>query len=273
MNTPAASARAGVDAQLRAMQPLCRAIAHKLIHQLRLPSNIMPDELAQAGMVGAWQACERFDGRGSLESFASRRIRGAMLDWLREIHPVGRNGPEVSFVSLDDTDEDGGSRAPGIPSNVGGDPAEEVERRQEAAKRVRALSRSQRGVVAEAIAGHTLAAIGAKRGVTESRACQVVSQSVKQMEAARERTPDNFDPLAVPIKVGESIPDPRRHQRGNRFRALMDRMPATGAVELHKAGAASLVAEMKKAGIRYARRTLDNGRVMVVREPSPEQFK
>jgi RNA polymerase sigma factor for flagellar operon FliA len=51
----------------------------------RLPSHILVDDMIQAGMVGLLEARDNFDaGKGaSFETFASIRIRGAMLDELR----------------------------------------------------------------------------------------------------------------------------------------------------------------------------------------------
>ncbi|QTP59459.1 RNA polymerase sigma factor FliA [Billgrantia antri] len=63
--------------------PLVRRQA--LSMQVRLPSSIELDDLIQAGTVGLLEALGRFDaGQGaSFATFASQRIRGAMLDELR----------------------------------------------------------------------------------------------------------------------------------------------------------------------------------------------
>ncbi|MDX5376100.1 MAG: RNA polymerase sigma factor FliA [Halomonas sp.] len=63
--------------------PLVRRQA--LSMQVRLPSSIELDDLIQAGTVGLLEAMGRFDaGQGaSFATFASQRIRGAMLDELR----------------------------------------------------------------------------------------------------------------------------------------------------------------------------------------------
>ena len=64
--------------------PLVRKIAHHL--QSRLPASVEVDDLIQAGMVGLMDAVARFeDGQGAqFETYASQRIRGAMLDELRQ---------------------------------------------------------------------------------------------------------------------------------------------------------------------------------------------
>ncbi|CAM3984906.1 RNA polymerase sigma factor FliA [Vreelandella rituensis] len=63
--------------------PLVRRQA--LMLQVRLPSSIELDDLIQAGMVGLLEALGRFDANqgASFATFASQRVRGAMMDELR----------------------------------------------------------------------------------------------------------------------------------------------------------------------------------------------
>lgn len=63
--------------------PLVRR--HALTLQVRLPASIELDDLVQAGTVGLLEALGRFDASqgASFATFASQRIRGAMLDELR----------------------------------------------------------------------------------------------------------------------------------------------------------------------------------------------
>ena len=53
--------------------------------QVRLPASIELDDLIQAGMVGLLEALGRFDAAqgATFATFASQRIRGAMMDELR----------------------------------------------------------------------------------------------------------------------------------------------------------------------------------------------
>lgn len=73
------------DAQqvLRQYGALVRRMAQQMIG--RLPPNVEIDDLIQAGMIGLADASQRYDaGQGvQFETFASQRIRGAMLDELR----------------------------------------------------------------------------------------------------------------------------------------------------------------------------------------------
>ncbi len=71
--------------------PLVRRQALSL--QVRLPASVELDDLIQAGMIGLLDAVNRFDaGQGaSFATFASQRIRGAMLDELRSRDWVPRS--------------------------------------------------------------------------------------------------------------------------------------------------------------------------------------
>ncbi|MBB3046350.1 RNA polymerase sigma factor for flagellar operon FliA [Litorivivens lipolytica] len=62
---------------------LVKKIAYHLV--ARLPDSVDVDDLIQAGMIGMLEAASHFraDGGASFETFASMRIRGAMIDQLR----------------------------------------------------------------------------------------------------------------------------------------------------------------------------------------------
>ena len=64
--------------------PLVRRLAHHLI--ARLPASVQVDDLFQAGLIGLMDALSKFEeGQGAqFETYASQRIRGAMLDELRQ---------------------------------------------------------------------------------------------------------------------------------------------------------------------------------------------
>ncbi|MBW7923812.1 MAG: RNA polymerase sigma factor FliA [Burkholderiaceae bacterium] len=63
--------------------PMVRRMASQLIG--RLPANVEIDDLVQAGMIGLFDAMTRYEtDRGAqFETFATQRVRGAMLDELR----------------------------------------------------------------------------------------------------------------------------------------------------------------------------------------------
>ena len=62
---------------------LVKRIAYHLI--ARLPSSVVADDLIQAGLLGLLDASEHYDASqgAAFETYASIRIRGAMLDELR----------------------------------------------------------------------------------------------------------------------------------------------------------------------------------------------
>ena len=64
--------------------PLVRRMAHHLA--AKLPASVEIDDIIQAGMIGLMDAASRFqEGQGAqFETFATQRIRGAMLDELRQ---------------------------------------------------------------------------------------------------------------------------------------------------------------------------------------------
>ena len=64
--------------------PLVKRIAYHLM--ARLPASVQFDDLVQNGMLGLLDAMDRYeDGFGAqFETYATQRIRGAMLDGLRE---------------------------------------------------------------------------------------------------------------------------------------------------------------------------------------------
>lgn len=72
-------------------QPLVRRIALQML--AKLPASVELDDLIQVGMMGLLEASTRYeDNRGAqFETFASQRIRGAMLDELRASDWGSRN--------------------------------------------------------------------------------------------------------------------------------------------------------------------------------------
>ena len=78
-----AKGRLDNSALIKQYSPLVRRLAHQMI--AKLPANIEIDDLIQVGLIGLTDALSRFDiGQGvQFETFATQRIRGAMLDELR----------------------------------------------------------------------------------------------------------------------------------------------------------------------------------------------
>ncbi|MBI5256468.1 MAG: RNA polymerase sigma factor FliA [Burkholderiales bacterium] len=78
-----AKGRLDANAMLKQYSPLVRRLAHQMI--AKLPANVELDDLIQVGMIGLSDALSRFDSAQGVqfETFATQRIRGAMLDELR----------------------------------------------------------------------------------------------------------------------------------------------------------------------------------------------
>lgn len=70
--------------QVTRFAPLVRRLALQMI--AKLPASVDLDDLIQAGMIGLLDAAQRYQGDqgAQFETYASQRIRGAMLDQLRE---------------------------------------------------------------------------------------------------------------------------------------------------------------------------------------------
>jgi RNA polymerase sigma factor for flagellar operon FliA len=75
--------KGGVEQQLEEHLPLVKRLAHHL--SARLPSSVQIDDLFQAGMIGLLEALNKYDASQGAQftTYASIRIRGAMLDELR----------------------------------------------------------------------------------------------------------------------------------------------------------------------------------------------
>ncbi len=71
------------DQCLRDFAPLVKRLAHQMMS--RLPYSVQIDDIIQAGMMGLLDAAGRYDEihGAQFETYATQRIRGAMLDELR----------------------------------------------------------------------------------------------------------------------------------------------------------------------------------------------
>ncbi len=72
------------DAMIRQYVPLVHRLAHHMI--AKLPPNVEVDDLVQVGLIGLAEALSRYEASQGVqfETFATQRIRGAMIDELRE---------------------------------------------------------------------------------------------------------------------------------------------------------------------------------------------
>jgi RNA polymerase sigma factor FliA len=73
------------------MAPLVKRIAYHFM--ARLPASVHVDDLIQAGLMGLLDAAKNFDDTqgAQFETYAIQRIRGSMLDELRQADWLPRN--------------------------------------------------------------------------------------------------------------------------------------------------------------------------------------
>ena len=85
-----ASGKSDKNSILTEHAPLVKRLAYQL--KARLPPSVEVDDLVQAGMIGLLDAVNRYeDNHGAqFETYAIQRIRGAMLDELRQMDHLGR---------------------------------------------------------------------------------------------------------------------------------------------------------------------------------------
>jgi RNA polymerase sigma factor for flagellar operon FliA len=71
------------NALIRQYQPLVRKLAHHMM--AKLPASVQVDDLIQVGLIGLSEALTRYEATQGVqfETFATQRIRGAMIDELR----------------------------------------------------------------------------------------------------------------------------------------------------------------------------------------------
>jgi len=79
------------DAMISRYSPLVKKLAHHMI--AKLPPSVEVDDLIQVGMMGLVDALSRFEATQGVqfETFASQRIKGAMIDELRESDWMSRS--------------------------------------------------------------------------------------------------------------------------------------------------------------------------------------
>jgi len=166
-----------VELHLNLVGPIVGAV-------LRQWSGIEAGDAQSLGAIGLIQAVERFDpARGwTFKTFASYRIRGAILDGLRAVH--GRQSMPIT-LSLDaDSAVHGKSVV---------DPRVDVESSGlapvvsiEVARAIARLPARHRLVVWRwFFVGDSLAEIGRDLGVTESRACQLKAEALGRLRHRR----------------------------------------------------------------------------------------
>lgn len=155
------------------------------------------EDLVAWGVLGLVQAAQRYrDDRGSFSSYAARRVRGQVLDALRERDPLTRSArrafraarevdaslPEpIRETSLDLSLDAGFEPQPALASRAA--PAGPRDARWPVvARQLRSLPPVERSVVALSYGrGLTLKEIGRAVGLSESGVCRVRSRALAKV--------------------------------------------------------------------------------------------
>ncbi len=159
------------------------------------------EDLIAWGVLGLVQAAQRYRGDlgSSFGAYAARRVRGQVLDALRERDPLTRSArrayreaqrisedlpPPYVEISLDRLAElgDGGIAAPDavVASRPHPDP-----RWQWVARELRSLTKLERRVLVLSYGrGLTLREIGTEVGLSESGVCRVRSRALRRLRSA-----------------------------------------------------------------------------------------
>lgn len=171
--------------QLEEYVPLVRGIAAHM--KARLPANVERDDLVQVGMMGLMQALDRHEEmpNAKFETYATFRIKGAMLDELRRMDWVPRRAKlkagEIiqSMVSFEDLLPEEGDFLEILASDhvTPLDKLIEKERVFAAVAAIAELPEREKNVIDMYYAQDmTQWDIGYELGVSESRACQLLKE-------------------------------------------------------------------------------------------------
>jgi RNA polymerase sigma factor for flagellar operon FliA len=95
------------NALIKQYQPLVRKLAHHMM--AKLPPSVEVDDLIQVGLIGLSEALTRYEAAQGVqfETFATQRIRGAMLDelrgndWMSRSSRKGQKDIEVAMRRLE----------------------------------------------------------------------------------------------------------------------------------------------------------------------------
>lgn len=84
------SSRDAIGVLMNEYLPLVRKVFRRI--SIRLPAHVEREDLLQSGLIGLFEAIERYDpsSQSGFEAFAMKRVRGAILDALRRDDSVGR---------------------------------------------------------------------------------------------------------------------------------------------------------------------------------------
>lgn len=161
----------------QAREDLILGLADIVRHQANLLTGgrwALLDDLISEGWVGACRAVDSFraDSGASLRTYATIRIRGAQLDWLRTNQTV--SGLARARIAQDDVRRHRTVEVPeALPADD--DPATAACNRVDVVRALRTMPRRTQEVVLERVVLETpLEVLGTRYGVTGTRICQIM---------------------------------------------------------------------------------------------------
>lgn len=195
MSTPSAD----TDERILAHLSFARAVASRTLDPRCRGAD--REDLIAAGVLGLVQAAQRYRGEvgASFGAYAARRVRGQVLDALRDRDPLTRSArrayrearkiavdlpPPYVEISLDRLAElgDGGIAEP--DEAVGPDTRSDA-RWLGVARELRSLTKMERRVIVLSYGrGLTLREIGLQVGLSESGVCRVRARALRRLRAA-----------------------------------------------------------------------------------------
>lgn len=181
------------DSLILANLPLVARIARSMLR--RAPKHASADDLISAGNLGLVDCARRFDGERDFETYASFRVKGAILDYLRGIDLLTRDERQSEKTLERERHDLGENAAPLYPGRrlVPFDPAAHYSvgvssgeahliATLDAERLMKRLTPRQRSVIQlryfEDLTNHE---IGELLGVNESRASQLIGVALAAM--------------------------------------------------------------------------------------------
>ena len=150
--------------------PLVKRIAYHMM--ARLPASVQVDDLIQAGMIGLLDAITRYEGSygRQFESYAAQRIRGSILDELRDADWLSR-GLRKKMRQIEAAVNLLEQRNGCVPSEQ---ELAAIDHLPEREKQVMGMHYEQEMNLRE---------IGEVLGVSESRVCQLHTQAIARLRS------------------------------------------------------------------------------------------
>jgi RNA polymerase sigma factor for flagellar operon FliA len=188
------SATSAVESRITAHLQFARAVASRSIDPRCRGAD--REDLIAWGVVGLVQAARRYRGdRGaSFGAYAARRVRGQILDALRERDPLTRSARRAFRAAQRASEDRGGTGSPfvevsldriGDVAEVRPAPGRPDERWPLVASALRDLAPLERRVLVLSYGrGLTLREIGGEIGLSESGVCRLRARALAKMRSA-----------------------------------------------------------------------------------------